>query len=155
MTKTQLLQQLERLQSENTELKHNPNYGILTRKGLEIEHRKLTGSHHVVMIDIDYLHQLNDQYGDQEPVNTLIRSAFSFRDDDLLISGNWASGDEVAFIVKTDPQGFMFRLAASLANYGLSATMASEPIHNNLIEACQKALQRVYATKKLRGIQNR
>jgi len=150
------MQELARLQSENEELKLNSNYGILTRKGLEIEHRKLTGSRIAVMIDIDYLHQLNDQYGDQEPVNELIRSAFNFRDDDLLVSGNWASGDEIAFIVRANPEGFMFRLAASLANYGLSATMAYEPIiDNDLLTACQRALQKVYAAKKTRGIQIR
>lgn len=152
MSNTDLLKELQRLQAENAELKYNPNYGILTRQGLEMEHRKLTGPRIAVMIDIDHLHELNARYGDQEPVNALLRAAFDFRHEDLLISGNWASGDEIAFIIRSDPEGFMFRLAASLASHGLSATMAYEPIiDGDLLTACRRALKSVYSAKNKRA----
>jgi len=147
------IREIERLRAENEHLRFNKNYGTLTRQALELEHRKLTGDKFVVMIDIDYLHQLNDKYGSQEPVNEMIRNAFDFRDDDLLLKGNYASGDEVAFVVRSDPDGFMVRLQASLMKQGISATMAWEKIlDDDLLGACKRAIDRVYELKKMRNI---
>ena len=155
----QLQERIEELERENAELRHNPAYDTLTRQALVIEHRKiakLTGEHYVVMIDIDFLHELNEFHGSQEPVNAIIRRAFNFRDDDLLMKGNYASGDEIAWIVRSDPDGFMSRLSESLISNGLSATMAWERIENDdLLAACERAIQKVYAAKKERGSSGR
>ena len=148
----QLQERIEELERENAELKLNPAYNILTRPALVIEHRKiakLAGEHYVVMIDIDFLHELNEEHGSQEPVNAIIRRAFNFRDDDLLLKGNYASGDEIAWIVRSNPDGFITRLSANLSANGLSATMTWERIENDdLLAACERAIQKVYAAKK-------
>jgi len=151
---SQFEDRIAELERENAVLRLNPNFGTLTRPALEIEHRKLTGSHFLVMIDIDKLHELNSQYGSLEPVNAMIKRAFDFRDDDLLLKANYASGDEVVFIVRTDPAGFIDRLAESLAREGLSATMVFEAIteEDSLLEVCDRAIKRVYDLKAKRGV---
>lgn len=157
-TRKQLLAQLAQLKAENTQLKTNPNYGTLTRQAGELEFRKLgdKAGLHVVMIDIDFLHMLNQKFGSQIPVNAMIRTAFQFRHNDLLLKANYSSGDEVYFIVRGNPAKFMLRLQRSLIANGLSATMASEPIvEDNLAGACDMAIAKVYALKVERNLEVR
>jgi hypothetical protein len=154
LSRAALLRRIAELEQENKALRVNPNYGTLTRQALEIENRRLKGERYVVMIDIDYLHQLNDRHGSQEPVNDMIRRAFDFRHDDLLLKANYASGDEVVFLVRTDPEAFMERLRESLGREGITATMVYERMsdRDDLLEVCDRAIRRVYALKAERGV---
>lgn len=141
------------LEQEVAFLRVNPNFETLTRQALEIENRRIKGRRCIVMIDIDNLHKLNDVHGSQEPVNVIIRRAFDFRFDDLVLKANYASGDEIVFVLRADPEGFMSRLSERLEGEGLSATMAFEWLSDgdDLKEVCDRAIGRVYELKKKRG----
>ena len=157
-TLEQLQAQIEQLRTENSTLKHDQAFGILTRPGLEIEYRKLTGDLYAVFIDLDGIHALNEKLGSYGPVDAMIRNAFSMRRDDLMlvIAGKWKSGDEVLFIVKADPDGFIARLHSDLSANGLSASAAYAKIENNdLFAAVKIASSQVATAKKSRGIQSR
>jgi len=157
-TLEQLQAQIEELRNENNTLKHDNAFGILTRGGLEIEYRKLTGDQYAVFIDLDGIHALNEKLGSYEAVDALVRNAFASRRDDLVltIAGKWKSGDEILFIVKADPDGFIARLHSDLAANGLSATAAYARIENNdLFAAVNIASSQVAAAKIARGITGR
>ena len=145
-----LLKRIEELEADNAKMKHESAYGILTRPGLEIEYRNLQGEMYAIFIDLDKIHDLNDKHnGVYESVDKMIRRAFAMRHDDLLLAGRWKSGDEIVFIVRADPEGFIGRLQRSLNKNGLSATCSAEKIEDHdLIGAVNKAIQRVYAAKK-------
>ena len=91
-------------------------------------------------------------------MDEMIRTAFAMtvRDTDLILFGRWKSGDEVAFLVKGDPQGFINRLHSDLNTNGLSAMADYAKIENNdLIAAVKIASDKVFAAKKLRGSTSR
>lgn len=159
MNKSQLQAQIDQLKTENATLKQDKAFGILTRPGLEIEYRKLTGDLYAVFIDLNGIHALNEKFGGEyETVDAMVRKAFSMRRDDLVlaIAGKWKSGDEVLFIVKGDPDGFIARLHSDLAANGLSAMAAYARIQdNNLFAAVKVAAKQVAAEKKARGITGR
>jgi hypothetical protein len=148
-TKTQLLAQIEQLQQENELLRVDPGFGILTRGGLELEYRKLDNpDQYVVFLDLDHIHALNELHKSQEPVDKMVRAAFALRHEDLVISGKWKSGDEIAFIVRADPEGFIHRLLESLKANDLSGTAAAEKIvDGDLKAAVERASQKVYTAK--------
>lgn len=152
----QLQARINQLEVENTTLKYDAGFGILTRGGLEIEYRKLTGDLYAVFVDLDGIHALNEKFGGSyETVDALIHKAFSMRRDDLVlaIAGKWKSGDEVLFIVRADPDGFIARLYLDLAANGLSAMAAYAKIEdNNLFAAVKVAAKHVAVEKKARGI---
>lgn len=154
-TLEQLQAQIDQLKTENNTLKHDSAFGILTRGGLEIEARKLTGELYAIFIDLDGIHALNEKLGSYEAVDALVRKAFSMRRADLVlaIAGKWKSGDEVLFIVRGDPDGFIARLHSDLAANDLSAMAAYAKIENNdLFAAVKIAAKQVAAEKKARGI---
>jgi len=154
-TLAQLQARIDELETENNTLKYDAGFGILTRGGLEIEARKLTGDLYAVFVDLDGIHALNEKLGSYEAVDALVRKAFSMRRDDLVlaISGKWKSGDEVLFIVRADPDGFIARLHSDLAANGLSAMAAYARIEdNNLFAAVKVAAKQVAAEKIARGI---
>lgn len=140
MNKAELLAELQ-------ELKQDKPFGILTRPGLEIEHRKQAAGTYVIFMDLDQIHDLNSAIG-AEAVNRKIRRALKIRHEDLILSGRWFSGDELAFIVKGDPRGVSERLLQSLNKNGLSATIAFAPL-GDLEKAVNKAKKRVEASKKI------
>lgn len=140
MTRAQLLAELE-------ELKNDKAFGILTRPAFEIEHRKVDNAVAVIFLDLDNIHALNDKLG-HECVNDMIKKAINIRHDDLMLSGRWYSGDELAFIVKGSPQGVADRLLESLTQNGLSATIAFAPISDDLENAVHQAKQKVEAAKR-------
>jgi hypothetical protein len=157
-TLEQLQAQIDQLKAENKALMHDSAFGILTRPGLEIEHRKLTGDLYAVFIDLNGIHDLNTKLGSYEAVDALVRKAFSMRRDDMVlaIAGKWKSGDEICFIVRADPAGFIARLQSDLAANGLSAMAAYARIENNdLIAAVKVAAKQVAVEKKARGITGR
>jgi GGDEF domain-containing protein len=141
------------LLAELAELKNDKAFGILTRPALEIENRKVNNAVAVVFLDLDGVHGLNDELGHDE-VNRRIKSAIHVRCDDLILSGRWYSGDELAFVVKGDPQGVADRLMNGLKRNGLSATIAYAPIQKELEQAVNEAKRKVEAAKKknTRGI---
>ena len=157
-TKAQLQAQLKQLEAELKELSQDKAYGGLTRPALEIEHRKRSDEcQYVVFLDLNNVHALNELHG-QDKMDEMIRTAFAItiRDTDLILFGRWKSGDEVAFLIKGDPQGFMSRLHNDLNTNGLSAMADYASIENNdLIAAVKIASDKVFALKKLRGITSR
>jgi GGDEF domain-containing protein len=131
---------IEQLQEENAKLRaeieklrtHAP-YGILTRAAFEIEKRKFTDGQYVVFGDVDNMHQLNTQYG-YETVNEKIRTALQVRSEDLLLTGLWFSGDEIVFIIRSDPQGFCNRIQSSFKEHAMGITLAFEQIANGDVD---------------------
>lgn len=149
-TKTELLLEIARLKDLNKRLSHDKAYNVLTRPALEIEfeHRAPAGDVYAVFIDLDGIHELNKLHGSYERVDAMIRRAFKMRSGDLLLSGRWKSGDEVVFIVRSDPTGFIDRLQRSLKKNGLSATCAAEKIVNHdLGVAVSAAMKKVFSMK--------
>lgn len=140
-TKAQLIAELN-------ELKNDKAFGILTRPALEIEHRKASNAAAVIFLDLDGIHALNESLG-HEQVNRLIKRAIKIRHNDLMLSGRWYSGDELAFIVKGNAQAIASRLMESLKRNGLSATIAYAPICKKLEKAVNQAKRKVEAAKKI------
>lgn len=139
MTKSQLLAEL-------AELKHDKSFGILTRPALEIEHRKQSDAVTVIFLDLDHIHNLNEQIG-HEAVNRKIKKALHLRHDDIVLTGRWYSGDEIVLLVKGDATGIMNRLQASLTKHGLSATIATAPLTKQLHRAVDQAKAKVEKSK--------
>jgi hypothetical protein len=149
-TKTELLLEIARLKDHVKHLSHDKAYNILTRPALELEfdQRAPEGDIYAVFIDLDKIHELNKIHGSYEKVDKMIRRAFKMRAGDLLLAGRWKSGDEIVFIVRSDPAGFIARLQRSLAKNGLSATCAFEKIiDNDLGKAVSAAMKTVFALK--------
>lgn len=138
-TKKQLLAELE-------ELKNDHAFGILTRPAFEIEHRKVKAGAAVIFLDLDHIHGLNEAIG-HEAVNEKIKRAINIRSEDLILSGRWYSGDELAFVVKGNAQAVADRLLQSLKENGLSATIAFAPL-GNLKEAIEEAKAKVEKAKR-------
>lgn len=157
--------EIERLRAENATLRSDNEFmrvnhlNVLTNRAaiLENERRAWNEDRFVIVFDINLLHQLNDKYGGQKPVDALMERAFNFRDDDLLFVFNKASGDEYGLVGRGDPARMMIRLAQSLADNDLSAVMVSEPLKqgDDLLAVCERGIQRVYAIKAQRNIQLR
>ena len=138
--------ELRQLIAEHEEMKHDTAFGILTKPGLTIESRKQIDAVAIVFIDIDKVHALNDKYG-YDKVNDMVKSAMKIRQDDILLTGRWFSGDEIVLIVKGDPAGVSKRLMESLNKHGLSATIAYTPLNNELEKAVKRASDRVELAK--------
>jgi GGDEF domain-containing protein len=148
---------IEQLQDENAKLRaeveqlrtHAP-YGILTRAAFEMEKRKFTDGQFVVFGDIDNMHQLNALYG-YETVNAKIRTALRVRSQDLLLTGLWFSGDEIVFIIQSDPEGFCNRLSNSFLVHKMSITLAHEQIvSGDVDQAIDHASRSMQAQKENR-----
>lgn len=164
-TMQELQEKLERLERENAELKADHAYGGLSPAGLRVEFRNITEDDlFVIGLDLDGIHALNEQHGSYEPVDQMIFAAFHdfhFRSDDLVIKslvlfGRHKSGDEIAFIVRGNPEGFIQRLYTALNNHGLSGIADFEQILNrDLQSALIKAFDKVIAAKTLRGSKSR
>lgn len=150
-----LLEENERLRAENAELRHDQAYGILTQTGLHTEYRKLQESDlYAIFMDLDGIHALNEKFGDYETVDSKVRNAFNLRNDDLVLAGRWKSGDEILFVVRTNPRKFIRRLQDSLIQNGLSATCSYQKIAgNDLTSAVDKCIKRVYAKKAQRKVE--
>lgn len=151
MTKKQLQAQLNQLQAENEALKTHLPFGILNRQGLEIERRKVERvAQFVVFGDIDDMHGLNSRHG-YETVNAMIKQALQIRSDDLLLTGLWFSGDEIVFIIKGTPAGFIERVSQSFTEQGMFITLAAQPIEfNDLHAAIDGAAHSVQTAKQNR-----
>jgi hypothetical protein len=129
----QLREEIEKLRAENDQLKTHAPYGILTRAAFEMEKRKFTDGQYVVFGDVDMMHELNTQYG-YEAVNQKIKSALQMRSDDLLLTGLWFSGDEIVFIIHSNPSGFCNRIHKSFSNHDMSITLAFAKIDSNGVD---------------------
>lgn len=152
MNLQELLNRLNELEAENTALKTHAPYGILTRAALELEKRKLTGAQYAIFSDIDNMHSLNIKHG-YETVNAMIREALQIRSDDLLLTGLWFSGDEIVFIIRSDPMGFCERVRSAFAFHGIGITLDFAQIQNNdLNQAIETAAKRVQAIKALKKV---
>ena len=150
MNTKQLQTEIARLKTENEALKLHQPYGILTRAGFELEKRTLADAQYAVFGDIDNMHGLNVLHG-YETVNQMIRNALSLRHDDLLLTGLWFSGDEIVFIIKSNPEGFITRLRESFQAHSMSITLAAAPISNGEVNnAIDQAAQVVQAHKQSR-----
>lgn len=166
MTSTEQLQkEIERLQRENAELKADPAYGGLSPAGLRVEFRNITGEDlFVIGLDLDGIHHLNESLGSYEATDKIIHAAFSdfeFRSDDLIIEnlvlfGRHKSGDEIAFVIRGNPEGFIHRLYVALNKHGLSGIADFEPIQGHDLEsALIRVFDKVVAAKSLRGTSSR
>jgi hypothetical protein len=157
-TKAQLQARNAQLEAELKELSQDKAYGGLTRPALEIEHRKHADKcQYVVFADLNKVHELNAEHG-QDKMDEMIRTAFSFtiRDADVILFGRWKSGDEIAFLVSGNPDGFIARLHNNLHDNGLSAIADYAKLENHdLIAAVKIASDKVFAAKKARGITSR
>ena len=161
MNTDQLQKELERLKQENELLKSDPAYGGLSAAGLRVEFRSITDPDlFVIGLDLDGIHALNESFGSYEPVDKIIHAAFSdfdFRSDDMTIEnlvlfGRHKSGDEIAFIIRGNPEGFIQRLYTALNKHGLSGIADFELIQDHDLEsALVCAFEKVVAAKSLRG----
>lgn len=96
--------EIEQLQEQIAQLSMDPVFGMWTRNAfLQFSHIMPRGLRVVVFLDLDNLHQLNEQYG-YENVNQRIRAIFSipFRRSDLV--ARWFSGDEIVVLFDADEE---------------------------------------------------
>lgn len=154
---TALLARIAELEAENDRLRFN-HLGMLTRQGAVIENERnsYTGERFVIVLDINYLHLMNEKLG-QAGVDALMTKAFNLRDEDVKFKFNIKSGDEYGFVTRGNPDGFISHLTDNLTFHGLSAIMAWEPLMQNddLMEVCERAMLKVYELKAQRGIESR
>lgn len=147
------------LEKEIEQLKQDKAYGGLTRPGLDIEHRKNADQcQYVVFIDLNYIHSLNAELGEPK-VDEMIKSAFSFavREHDIVVNfGRVESGDEEAFLLRGDPEGFIRRLYENVRSNGLDGIAAYAEIKDHdLISSIETARSIVREEKKKRGVVGR
>lgn len=96
--------EIEQLQEQIAQLSMDPVFGMWTRNAfLQFSHIMPRGLRVVVFLDLDNLHQLNEQYG-YENVNQRIRAIFAipFRRSDLV--ARWFSGDEIVILFDADEE---------------------------------------------------
>jgi len=96
--------EIEQLQEQIAQLSMDPVFGMWTRNAfLQFSLIMPRGLRVVVFLDLDNLHQLNEQYG-YENVNQRIRAIFSipFRRSDLV--ARWFSGDEIVVLFDADEE---------------------------------------------------
>ncbi len=96
--------EIEMLKEQISQLSLDPVFGIWTRNAfLQFSQVMPRGLRVVVFLDLDKLHQLNDQLGYEE-VNRRIKSIFSvpFRRSDLI--ARWFSGDEIVILFDADEE---------------------------------------------------
>ena len=160
-----LIEQLERLERENAELKADNarlrvnHLGVYTRPAAEVEYERAayTDEQYVVVWDVNYLKQANDAYG-QPKVNEMLAAAYAeTRGEDVVFKFNIQSGDEYGAIIRGDPEGFIKHQTSALRSHGLDAIMAWLPLHpgDDLFAVCEQAMEQVTAAKHARGIQSR
>lgn len=103
------------------------NYNVTTRPAIEFELRDLKKNgespRYVVFLDVDDCHGANIRYG-YEAVNGKIKRACNVRSSDVLIRARWFSGDELVFLLKGDPEGFIARLRTAFRNNDLGISIA-------------------------------
>ena len=152
-----LIARIAELEAENERLKFN-HLGMLTRQGAVIENERntYTEQRFVIGLDINYLKQMNDKLG-QAGVDSLMRQAFNLRNEDVKFKFNIKSGDEYGFVTRGNPDGFISHLTDNLTLHGLSAIMAWEPLTatDDVMEVCERVMQKVYELKAQRGIESR
>lgn len=120
-------------------------FGMLTRAGLDAKLRRLHTEVDVLFVDLDRIHELNEQRGYAE-VDRLIRQAFALRVGDTII-GRHYSGDEIVVICRRgDGAGLAERLTIRLADFGLSATISVKTASPR--EAILRAANEVQAAKR-------
>jgi diguanylate cyclase (GGDEF)-like protein len=144
--------EIEQLKEQISQLSADPVFGIWTRNAfLQFCHVMPRGLRVLTFLDLDNLHQLNDQYGYEE-VNHRIRAIFSipFRRSDLV--ARWFSGDEIVILFDAD-QEFALRkigqLEEAARQQGMSFhfelgtwNVGKEPVEKVIDELSDKVLAR-------------
>lgn len=105
--------EIDLLKEQISQLSMDPVFGMWTRNAfLQFSQVMPRGLRVIAFLDLDNLHQLNDQYGYEE-VNRRIRDIFSvpFRRSDLI--ARWFSGDEIVILFDAD-QEFALRKIGQL-----------------------------------------
>ncbi|MBD3249503.1 hypothetical protein GF336_05640 [Candidatus Woesearchaeota archaeon] len=133
-------------------LSFDENYGILNRSGLLNFARKQPRGikRHVIFIDIDNLHALNQQNG-YEAMNNRLRAMFSIetRQSDCFI-GKFFSGDEILCVTgtkKQDAEAVLEKLKRAATKNELSFTYAlgtwntSENLEREASKLAEKVLK--------------
>jgi GGDEF domain-containing protein len=149
------------LKEQISQLSLDPVFGIWTRNAfLQFSHVMPRGLRVVVFLDLDNLHQLNDQYGYEE-INRRIRAIFSipFRRSDLV--ARWFSGDEIVILFDSDEE-FALRKVAQLEEAARQQGMSfhfqlgiwdvgKEPVERVIDELSAKVLGQKSWEKQQRG----
>lgn len=147
----ELEKQVKKLEEVNALLSIDKSYGILTRSALEIEAGLVKGRvKFLAFLDIDYLHDFNERFGHEE-ANRRIRRALHLRRNDLVLSGKYYSGDEVAILLEGRPAEFCERLKEDFIREGLSITIAFVEYSGNLVKDATQAKAIVDRAKAARG----
>jgi GGDEF domain-containing protein len=122
-------------------------YGVLTRAGGEAAWRRLRHPVEIIFLDLDHIHQLNQQLGYAE-VDARIRAAIHVRQSDLIIF-RWYSGDEIVVVVSLGDGPVMAeRLRLSLLRHELSGTFGVIPAtSHDLTHEVSQAVALVQAAK--------
>lgn len=162
----------QQLFAQQAELIHKlswyPNYGCFNKGGFE--HVKWPEIAHkakwIVYFDVDGVHQINEQHGTYEAFNGMMREVLRQVRQTDIVAALYNSGDEfvLCLIEETavgnndrrkaiDPEEMVKRLTEALAEQGLTAIFAIEPVRSLLLnENIQPAADRVLAAKRARGM---
>jgi GGDEF domain-containing protein len=119
----------------------------------------------IVYFDVDGVHQINMQHGTYEAFNSMMREVLRQVRQADIVASLYNSGDEfvVCLTEETsegksdrrkaiDPDEVVKRLTEALAEQGLTAIFAVEPVKSlSLDENIKPAADRVLASKKARG----
>jgi GGDEF domain-containing protein len=149
------------LQNENTELKSlietlitDKIFNVYTRQGLDIKISELgNDAKFLVFIDVDKMHDANEQYG-YEGTNTRIKNSLDIRSTDIVIKSRWFSGDELIILTINNPVAMLKRLHQNFIDNGLSITSAFTVFTGDLEENVKVCSDKVQAAKSnnTRGI---
>ena len=140
----------------NKKLYKCPTFGCLTRQGIDVywQSQRRHSNLALVFLDVDNMHDANNQFGYQE-VDAKLKNAFSkTRKEERL--GRWYSGDELILLVDIHNADLAAsRLLQALKIEGLSATFGIVKAEGRfLFDSVKKASALVQASKNqnVRGV---
>lgn len=113
-----------KVKRENNALLHDSAYGVATRNGTESHWTRRGMNQTWVLLDIDYMHELNATYGYDEVNNKIKRVCSVIRRGEFV--GRLFSGDELAIAVDSVESAIEVckRLESAFTAESMSATYA-------------------------------
>jgi GGDEF domain-containing protein len=140
----------------------NDKFGCYNRQGFEhlIWPDIAPTARFIVFFDVDHLHELNESFGSQAPVDAKIKQVLSIVRSTDYVAGQWKSGDEFLVCITEsnrrevlDPEGLKQRLVNELKQQDMSATFVIVEVKSwDLAENVDPAEEKMYELKKQRGI---
>ena len=154
----ELMKQIDALTQVIEQLKWDHAYDCFTRTGMEYIKWPEIQKNAVWLIvgDIDYMHELNEQYT-HNGMDERIKSSIQMRSTDY-VACRIKSGDELGWVITdsperdvTDPAGMAERLQQSFASNGIQITLGVVHVIGSSFKSNIDRAEALYEQAKLEG----